>query len=94
MKLGEVAKEENPISGQKGGLLDLKSWVEGTGGWIVWLGTGALGLWVVDKVINVFNGGTGGLLSQVGGFFGKLGLGHPASATPPAASPPAADFYV
>lgn len=96
MKLDDVTREENPISGQKGGLFEIRSWVEGTGGWIVWLGTGALGLWVVDKVISTFNGGRGGLLSTVSGFFSHLGLGGgaPAAAAAANAAPAGPSFYV
>lgn len=95
MKLEDVAAERNPISGDKGGLLELRSWIEGTGGWIVWLGTGALGLWVVDKVISTFNGGKGGLLTEVSGFFGHLGLGGaPAAAAAASAAPAGPSFYV
>lgn len=96
MKLDEITGTESPFTGksEKGGLFNLGSWFEQTGGWIKFLGTGAIGLFVVDLVVRAFHGGGGGLLSMAQSTLNGLGLTAAPAAAAPAKSAAGPTFFV
>lgn len=103
MKLEDLTETEDPISGARGGLFDLDSWAESTGGWIKWLGSGMIGVAVVTHIVRAFGGSTGtGLVGALTGLLRSLTGGGAASPAASAgggaasASPQtqAAEFYV
>ena len=95
MKLDDVLETVEPISGRKGGLFELDNWTESIGGWIVFLGSAAVGVWIVDAVTKAIGGHAGGLTTQVGNFVGRVLGTAPAAAAPTTAAAASADtgFY-
>ena len=92
MKLDELVESRDPISGEKGGLFEIETWTESIGGWIVWLGSAALAVWVVTAVMGLFGGSAGNIVSRAGTFVnGLLGRAAPASAA--SAAPAASGFF-
>lgn len=86
-RLDEVLETQDPISGSRGGLLDFHTWIETTGGWVVWLGSLGIAVWVVDKAMTLVGGG--GIFSGVSGFLGRLMGKAPAAPAQSAAGAPA-----